>query len=502
MEVVIQLTMLLLLTFSLQVLAENDWTKACFDGECSYDIDEGPTTMGGMIKISGSPSAISDITSAAGWDILHCTESANNQTILLACTDESLGCDHIFQVDAKDTIIRLPPKCGSGPFVRVVEHWIPDVNMLSTSVTSKLGQHSVQVHALKIDDDFAQMSNLHGNVSFEIYAQGPLQATTKPRKRQNGSGFENVTVTVPENSRFSFYFDQMLCPVLGASTIMIQEMVGDFGITSMALDISIGVVSRGTLNPPSITSLNFSAPTTGNIDVFLILAASVQGIINSVELEVVNIALPSFLIDGIMIISPSFIITLNSVGLVQLQTNLNTDVDFTISIDDLSFNYPTNSPPAFASISRPMINQFSISLMPSENSNVQIELNAMLQLLVQVSAFTQFVDLSVFYNVDHNITITALPSAPTNEEVCIDVTNTFAMEVSNDGPFFLALGSLPVFEKDFPVLSICDVVPLGPSPPITRFTRSSLYERDSNDVISCAPTFAVSQNVLLFQGSF
>ena len=32
-------------------LAKNDWSKACLDGICSFDIDESPASMGGTIEI-------------------------------------------------------------------------------------------------------------------------------------------------------------------------------------------------------------------------------------------------------------------------------------------------------------------------------------------------------------------------------------------------------------------------------------------------------------------
>ncbi|KLO17566.1 hypothetical protein SCHPADRAFT_936932 [Schizopora paradoxa] len=497
MEVTARLTILLLFALSHQAFGKNDWTKPCHDGICRYDIEEDSTSMGGTIEISGSTSAISDVTPAAGWDILNCTDSTNTQTILLACTDESLGCNHIFDVDAKDTIIRLPQDCGSGPFVRVVDHWIPEVDLLSPNLTSKLERRNIKVHALQIDDHFEQMSNLHGAVLFQVNAQGPLQAVTKHRKRQNGSGFENTNITVPNNSLFSFFNDQLSCPVLGEST-MPQQMSAELTISSMSLQVTLSMVSRGTLNPPSVTSLNFSTPTTGHITGTLSVRSFLQGIVNSVGAEIVNIALPPFLIDGIMTTNPSFVITLNSVGLAQLQSNMVTDVVFLIDIEVL-FNYPTNSPPATVDISVFPTSAFAVSLMPSENSNVQLELNAVFQLIVEVSAFTSFVDLSVLYDLGHNIAMTALPSEPNNEEVCVNVTKTFEAQVSNDGPFFVVFeeaSSLPLFEKEITVLSTCKVVPLGPSPPITRFTRSSLYERD---VLSCAPTLAVSQDALSFE---
>ncbi len=39
------------LTIACQVFGKNDWSKACLDGTCSYNIEEGPTSMGGTIEI-------------------------------------------------------------------------------------------------------------------------------------------------------------------------------------------------------------------------------------------------------------------------------------------------------------------------------------------------------------------------------------------------------------------------------------------------------------------
>lgn len=111
-----------------QAYGKNDWSKACLDGTCSFQIKEGAENTSGTIEIvmiycymyyfvgilvliinqSGSSSAISDITPAAGWKILDCTDSSNTQTIRLVCVDENKGCVHLFQEGAQDTVVRLP----------------------------------------------------------------------------------------------------------------------------------------------------------------------------------------------------------------------------------------------------------------------------------------------------------------------------------------------------------------------------------------------------------
>jgi hypothetical protein len=56
----------------------------------------------------GAPNAISDVTSATGWQITNCDPSATTQDIQLVCNDGNPDCDHLFQGGAVNTIVRLP----------------------------------------------------------------------------------------------------------------------------------------------------------------------------------------------------------------------------------------------------------------------------------------------------------------------------------------------------------------------------------------------------------
>lgn len=127
----------LLLTLFCKVNAKNNWTQPCFNGSCSYDIANNGTSMGGTFSIvgifliilssqtehaqSGSATSISDITPAAGWDVLNCTTSTNSQTIQLVCTDEAKGCTHLFQKGAEHTIVRLPEDVCL-PFIAISDY--------------------------------------------------------------------------------------------------------------------------------------------------------------------------------------------------------------------------------------------------------------------------------------------------------------------------------------------------------------------------------------------
>ena len=61
-----------------------------------------------LIFKSGSPTAVSDLTPAAGWQILDCDSNSTAQDIRAVCADPSASCEHLFQGGAVGTIVRLP----------------------------------------------------------------------------------------------------------------------------------------------------------------------------------------------------------------------------------------------------------------------------------------------------------------------------------------------------------------------------------------------------------
>lgn len=51
----------------------------------------------------------------------------------------------------------LSIQCGISPFARVAQHWVPDDQLLVSNLTRDDGTR-LQVHMLKIDDDFGRAS--------------------------------------------------------------------------------------------------------------------------------------------------------------------------------------------------------------------------------------------------------------------------------------------------------------------------------------------------------
>ena len=60
-------------------------------------------------KNTENPTSLSDITTAAGWDIIECDPySVGPQDVRLVCTDRSKHCDQLFEGGEENTIVKLP----------------------------------------------------------------------------------------------------------------------------------------------------------------------------------------------------------------------------------------------------------------------------------------------------------------------------------------------------------------------------------------------------------
>ncbi|KLO17547.1 hypothetical protein SCHPADRAFT_158639 [Schizopora paradoxa] len=490
--------LIFVLTFALQAVCTNDWTKACLGGSCSFDIEETPTNMGGTIQISGSSSSVSDITPAAGWQILNCTDSTNSQTIRLVCTNESLGCEHIFQDGARDTIVRLPQGCGRGPFVRIANHTISEDQSLPTNINSRVikrGGTVTQVHALQIDDNFAQSSGQHGNVSFEIHAQGDFRVNndSKQSKRQTGSGSTSGAVDIPAQSIF-FFDTSLTCPAANDTT-QTQTISGSLAAIQTQFDITVDVTSTGTMSPPNIETLSFSAPMNGALALDTIYNTGLQGSLEAANIPLGSAEFPSFSIDGIVEINPTFLATGDATMVAELLSNFAPLSSFSANINNLQFTFPSNDPPANVDITIPN-GPFDVLAEPTLNSSAQFTFASLYEFDVQISAFSQSVDLSVAYNYFNDLQLVSTPSVNNSEQVCINITNSLAVAVSNSGAFFDAFSgtqSQSIFAQVVPVLSSCQILELGPSPQVALGTRPSLYSRDD---VSCPPIATLPQTTI------
>ncbi|KAG8835103.1 hypothetical protein FRC17_005224 [Serendipita sp. 399] len=144
--------------------AAADSPAPCTSGTCTYSSGNGIDTAYSILSINTEkPTSLSDITSAAGWDIIECDPySVGPQDVRLVCTDRSKGCDQLFEGGEENTIVLLPETCAGGPFARVVKSWVPE----NQSLPARLAKRQIDqpVRALTLDFDFSQIPVSNGRV--------------------------------------------------------------------------------------------------------------------------------------------------------------------------------------------------------------------------------------------------------------------------------------------------------------------------------------------------
>ncbi|KAJ6553046.1 hypothetical protein B0H19DRAFT_1263467 [Mycena capillaripes] len=158
-------SVLVLVPFIAGINALNDWSVPCTTGECSYDLPNTNNSASGSLKIWGSNTAITDITTAADWQILGCNSTALQQDIRLVCMndpdDPNSKCAHLYQdIGAVNKIVRLPEDCGASAFARVSKSWVPDDQSIPSSVRRRLVRRDGKapvVKALSLDTNFDQV---------------------------------------------------------------------------------------------------------------------------------------------------------------------------------------------------------------------------------------------------------------------------------------------------------------------------------------------------------
>ncbi|KAF7368686.1 hypothetical protein MVEN_00193100 [Mycena venus] len=347
------------------VNAANDWSVACTTGECSYDI---PTTNGstasGTVTIWGSQDAISDITTAADWEILDCDPNALAQDIRLVCNSASDSkCSHLYQnTGAVNKIVRLPENCGSSAFARVAKAWVPDDQSIPSSIAARLVRRDgaqPQVKALSLDTNFGAVDwSKTGQVNIAIQganvpgASGTIQIppsrrTTRLSQRGLIDFVKGAISSIASNSvdlsknidlppldlqkKINLFNKSIDC---GPVTAKVSADV-DGSVHAVA---SVGVAATGTIIPPKITDLGLVATLNGNVQGTLSLTADVAGSVDSGKIQLVSLGIPGLDIPGIFSLGPTF--TVDAQATANLDVNLDVETQINLDINNAQLSFP------------------------------------------------------------------------------------------------------------------------------------------------------------------
>ncbi|KAK0186726.1 hypothetical protein F5146DRAFT_141908 [Armillaria mellea] len=408
--------------------ATNNWTKPCFYGECEYSLPS-HVPASGSLKIWGSADVLSDITPAAGWEILDCSPDGLEQEIRLVClhnSTDSANCDHLYQNDGPvGKIVRLPENCGQNAFARVARAWDPEDQSLPSDVAARVVRRdgiTPPVKALALDVNFAATnSSKNGTVNFAIVganipgADIDLSSLSAGLSSRDTSDFvknrlfspggllhkrisKSFGIPVDIDQTFNLLNESISCPSIDASLNI------NVGAKAHAL-ATVVVSASGTIFPISkigdfgITG-NLDATLNGDIDIL----ADVTGTLDSGRIVLLQpIPIGGIKFPGIFSIGPTFEIDAQAIA--KLDVNLDLNVGIVYNISQAQFTFPptgANAPGSgsFNTGDTPL----KLSVGTAINATGTIEAHLIPRLNLGLSAFTG-VKANVFLELDASATL-------------------------------------------------------------------------------------------------
>ncbi|KAF7297644.1 hypothetical protein MKEN_01387500 [Mycena kentingensis (nom. inval.)] len=483
------------------VLAQNnDWSKPCLDGECFWDLPAS-VNASGTVRIWGAKSAISDITTAAGWTILDCDPDAVAQNIRLVCTGSDADCAHLEEGGAKNTLVRLPTSCGSVPFARVARIWVhadqtvPDDVAQAIAAKRRRRQDSAapQVQGITLDTDFAAADPTNGEVNVAVTGttipgqEGNLTVTPPPAPPARRSRFQRrglfsfiedafkkfnsfdkeVTKSLPPldiDKTFPLFDASIDCsePVVKASAS------ANVNAKAHAV-VSLGASAVGTILPPKLSEfgvfVGLDAALTGTLD----LKASATGSIDSGLIDIFSVGIPGLDFPGILTIGPTF--KVQAKAMATLDAEVEAKVVLAYNVNQAKLFFPKSDSVSSGGGFTPGDSPLSLSVTPSVASKGVVSAHVIPRVDLGISGLAGLAQATVFLNLDASATMTLSldaqadasastdgNSADASVKGCIDVGAELAVNAGADASFFGLFDpstSINLFDKKFNLFNKC-----------------------------------------------
>ncbi|KAJ7023264.1 hypothetical protein C8F04DRAFT_1134894 [Mycena alexandri] len=348
-------SVLIIVPFLAGIQAANDWNIPCVKGQCSYDLPQTTAApASGTMKIWGSENAITDITPAAGWQILGCDPAALSQNVRLVCMDEddpgSL-CGHLYQTTgAVNKIVRLPGNCGASAFARVANAWTSEDQSIPATVKARLVRRTgtPTVNALAIDTNWdaadwskTGMVNISINAANFPGAATSIQTPAAPRGGRRSFSSNDVVPRFSDSKTFD------IKPVqFSKQKNLFNASLGCGPITgSVNVDVTANVNAQpsltftieGSLFPPEFTTFSVVAAISGNAGGTVDLTADVTGQVDSGKITLFSSTIPGLGIPGIIEVGPIFEVDAQFVGELELEMDLTVGVNLQLNNAQLTF---------------------------------------------------------------------------------------------------------------------------------------------------------------------
>ncbi|KAF8877431.1 hypothetical protein BD779DRAFT_1448538, partial [Infundibulicybe gibba] len=517
----------LLFVFISVAHAANDWSTPCTSGACSYDLPASAGSSSGTVKIWGSTNAISDITPAAGWQIISCSPDSVNQDIRLVCMSgdaTTSGCDHLYQgAGAEGKIVRLPESCGKNAFARVAKASDPADQSIPPTIAARLVRRDGQppkVRGLTLDTNFGAVdASKNGNVNFALQAatvpgadgnitipaQGSQRRSRLPArgvgdfvggaiKGLNDFDTDKSTTLKPLdiNKNFNLFNKSLDCPPVSAS------VSADIGAKAHAV-VAIGVAASGTFVPPKISDFGITATLTADIDGTLGLVADVSGTLDSGKIKIFEVGIPGLDFPEILTIGPSF--QVNAEAKAELDLNMDLTVGLNYHIDKAQFVFPPKKGQATSGSFKLGDTPLKLSASPAVKATGSVEAHLIPSLNLGVSALGGTVKSEVFVALDASATMQLSLEAQAEAAVtvnkaskrllapvgasfggCFEIKAGLNVNAGADASFFGLFDpstQVTLFNKDFELFKKCFGTPSRKRslPRLTRIERLSVVGR-------------------------
>ncbi|KAF9466288.1 hypothetical protein BDZ94DRAFT_1306284 [Collybia nuda] len=448
----VYLTILVSLITAVQ--AVNDWSQPCLSGVCSYDLPASAGSSSGTLKIWGPKDAISDITTAAGWEILGCSPDTLEQDIRLVCASDdssTTGCAHLYENSgAEGKIVRLPEACGKNAFARVAKAWVPADQSIPPGLERRLarrGQMQPQVKALRLDTKFAAVNpSKAGIVNFAIKgatipgANGEIDTSTIGPHRGSRiygnrgvfdfvgdaidaiSGLNDFNIDeskvldpIDFDKKFNLLNQEISCPPLAASLNI------DVDTKAHAL-ATIGVAASGTIVPPKVDDFALISSLTADINGSVDLAGTVSGTLDSGKIKIFEVGIPGLDFPGcvsssfvwllfklifllralhrVLTVGPTFEVNAQAVASLDLDVGLTVGLNY--KIDKAELIFPPNSKKAKAAGGTFKVGDtpLKLSVSPSVKAIGTVEAHLIPSLNLKLSALGDIVNAGIFLELD------------------------------------------------------------------------------------------------------
>ncbi|KZW01534.1 hypothetical protein EXIGLDRAFT_745081 [Exidia glandulosa HHB12029] len=398
-------TLALYITLVATVFARNDWTQPCISGSCSYDTGDGVKTAYSSLALNGDPSVLSDITTAAGWEISGCnpgwkTGAAN---VVVTCTGSAkqmAHCDHLFQGgNAMNKVVRLPQDCGVGPFARVVR----------SSQVQRRDEGGPEMHALTLDYNFDQLpATGNRTLSFNIASLNAPSDVQGQRRRlyplpRFGSFDKSSTINAPPihlTTGIPLFNQSIDCPAADGGIGFSAALGVNADVTVDAL-VSMAFQVSGSILPPKLDVFKLTGTLNGSAAVDFDITANAHGSFSTGPIPIFPpVGIPGLDFIGIFTAGPEFLVN------AQLDADLNLEADIKTGVEWTFPNVEVVFPPSQGNSSAQAIpGQRPLNLSVGTNVTASGNITGHLIPRVQVGVtILKFATAQIFVDLDTSAT--------------------------------------------------------------------------------------------------